>query len=51
MCGKKAKRLRKQVYGSEFSLRERKYVEDNKTGTIRCTDRRQQYQQIKRSID
>lgn len=44
MRGKKAKALRKQVYGSEFPIRERKYVKCSKTGAIRCTGRREQYQ-------
>lgn len=48
MRGKKAKALRKQVYGSEFSFRVRKYVKDAKTGTIFCIDKRKEYQSLKK---
>lgn len=49
MRGKKAKELRKKVYGTDFSLKVKRYVKNNKTGTIFCIERRQQYQQLKKA--
>ena len=43
-----AKKLRKKVYGSDYSPRERIYVRDEKTGQIVCTGRRKQYQDLKK---
>ena len=48
MKGKKAKALRKQVYGDEFSFRVRKYMKNTKTGTIFCVGKRKKYQSLKR---
>lgn len=48
MRGKKAKKLRKTVYGSDFSPRERRYVKEIKTKTIRNIGKRKQYQELKK---
>ena len=48
MRGKKAKALRKQIYGSEFSFRVREYMRNEKTGTIFCVGKRKEYQSLKR---
>ena len=48
MRGKKAKALRRKVYGTDFSPRVRRYIKNNKTGTVSCIERRQQYQQLKK---
>lgn len=48
MSGKKAKALRKQVYGNEFSFRVREYMKNTKTGTIFCIGKRKEYQSLKR---
>jgi len=50
MRGKKAKELRKEIYGTDFSPKERKYIRNSKTGVIRCIGRRQQYQQSKKRV-
>lgn len=50
MRGKKAKALRKKVYGTDFSPRVKRYVRNNKTGTIFCIEHRQQYQQLKKQV-
>ena len=51
MKGKKAKALRKQVYGDKFSFRVRKYMKNTKTGTIFCVGKRKKYQSLKRSYN
>jgi hypothetical protein len=46
MRGKKAKTIRKMVYG-DFSLKERKYSRIQASGTIVNTGRRHEYRMIK----
>jgi hypothetical protein len=50
MRGKKAKALRKKIYGTDFSPKVKRYVRNNKTGTIRCIEKRAQYQQLKKQV-
>jgi hypothetical protein len=47
MRGKKAKALRKKVYGEDYSQRERQYIVDSK-GSVRNTGRRKAYQEAKK---
>lgn len=47
MNAKKAKKLRKQVYG-DLSLKDRKYYELKGTGQILTDTKRQDYQRAKR---
>lgn len=47
MNQKRAKRIRKMIYGSEFSPRFRQYKKDAKTGAVTADRRRQQYQATK----
>ena len=49
MRGKVAKALRKQIYGSEFSYRDKKYRQDG-TGKIYCSGRRALYKQLKKNF-
>ncbi len=52
MNGRKAKKIRKIVYGSDFSIRERVYVKNTKTGVIinKPGSRRSIYQNIKKEF-
>lgn len=47
MNGKKAKAIRKEVYG-DYSIRYRAYGRDPKKGNIIADDRRRLYQKTKR---
>jgi len=47
MRGKKAKRLRKKVYG-DMSIRDTKYFRNNKTGQITADELRTAYQHSKK---
>ena len=47
MRGKKAKRLRKKVYG-DMSIRDTKYFRNNKTGQITADSMRTAYQHSKK---
>ena len=49
MNGKRAKQIRRLVYGENFSPRFRKYSR-TKTGSIVADEKRQRYQQIKKNI-
>lgn len=49
MRAMKAKRLRREVYGKEYSLRERQY-EKLRHGQVVNVGRRRQYQSVKRGI-
>ena len=49
MNSKKAKRLRREVYG-KTSHRTKEYVKHNKTGMIRTVGLRGRYQALKKAI-
>ena len=49
MNGKKAKALRRVIYGEEFSPRLREY-ERTPAGTIRNVGLRREYQRVKRAL-
>lgn len=48
MRGKKAKKLRRKIYGDDFSSRFRKYFRSNQTGQILTDERRRAYQKLKK---
>jgi hypothetical protein len=48
MRGAKAKKLRKMVYGKDFSPKHREYYKLTATGQIVADDKRQSYQKAKR---
>jgi hypothetical protein len=50
MRGKKARALRKKVYGEDYSPRERRYIVDSR-GALRNTGRRKAYQANKRRLE
>jgi hypothetical protein len=47
MNGKKAKVLRKKIYGDDFSFRYRKYFRVTKSGQCIADEKRRAYQQEK----
>lgn len=49
MRGKKAKTLRRQIYGKNFSFRVREYIKDN-NGAIVCIGKRHEYQALKKGL-
>lgn len=48
MNGKRAKIIRKKIYGDNFSPRFRKYYRNNETGQIIADNRRRMYQLAKK---
>jgi hypothetical protein len=50
MRGTKAKKIRKIVYGNEYSPRHRKYWRHEITGQIISDDRRREYQKTKKDM-
>ncbi|MHC4184131.1 MAG: hypothetical protein ACYSR0_12360 [Planctomycetota bacterium] len=50
MNGKRAKQIKRLVYGDSFSPRHRKYSRAKGTTQIVADDRRQRYQKLKRLL-
>lgn len=48
MNQKVAKRIRKQIYGKDYSIRHREYITDEKTKTITAIGTRRLYQDAKK---
>ena len=48
MNGKRARQIRKMVYGTDFSTRFRKYMRSKLNGAIVADEKRQRYQKIKK---